>query len=185
MMKHLTIKRASIGILLLGAVLIGFFPWGSDMILSEARAQSMPTVEAADLNKKPVAWPQDFTAQRTLLLVAFRQGQQSNIDGWVKGMDLKTSGAPSWYEVPMINNPGSVGRWFIDNGMRSGIPNKADRARVVTLYGKKADMMKAMDIPNETQVHGIVVDKSGKIIVRVSGDYSEAGATTLRQALAN
>jgi hypothetical protein len=184
MMKHLTVKRTSIGILLLSAVLIGFFPWGSDMILSEAQAQIMPPIKAADLNKKTVAWPQDFTAQHTLLLIAFRQGQQSNIDGWVKGMDLKASGAPSWFEVPMINNPGSVGRWFIDNGMRSGIPNKADRARVVTLYGKKANMMKAMDIPNETQVHALVVDKAGKIIVRVSGDYSEDGAATLLQALA-
>jgi hypothetical protein len=183
MKKHITMKRIATGILLAGGLLVAFFPWESDMMLSEAHAQSMPSIKSVDLNKKAIVWPRDLTAERTLIFVAFRQGQQSNIDGWVSGMNLKAERAPSWFEVPIISDPGSVGRWFINNGMRSGIPSKADRARIVTIYGKKAAMMKAMDLPNETQIHALVVDKAGKIILRVSGDYSLNGAALINDAL--
>jgi hypothetical protein len=164
-------------------ILLAALSLGSFMMPDGARAQTMPPIRSADLNKKAIFWPRDFAAERTLIFVAFRRSQQSNIDGWVAGMNLKAKGAPLWFEVPMIDDPGSIGRWFIDNGMRTGIPKAADRARVVTVYGKKATMMSAMNLPNEMQVHAIVVDKAGKIIIRVSGDYSLQGAAVLREAM--
>jgi hypothetical protein len=180
---HKILKRSVLAIVVIVALFFAFFPIKSDMTLSSAQAQTMPMIKSADLNKKVIVWPRDFTAERTLIFVAFRQGQQSNIDAWVAGMNLKAAGAPSWFEIPMIGDPGSVGRWFINNGMRSGIPSKVDRARVVTVYGNKAAMMKTMGLPGEKQIHALVVDKAGKIIVRVSGDYSANGAKILNQAL--
>ncbi|MGL4404217.1 MAG: hypothetical protein ACRCT6_00530, partial [Notoacmeibacter sp.] len=159
------------------AFLVGF------LFVSPALAGKMPPVKAADLNEKEVSWPQGLPAKRTILLFAFERNQQDNIDGWVSGMKLKGSGAPAWYEVPLINNPGALGRWFIDNGMRSGIKETTDRARVVTVYTKKSAFMKSLGIPNESDVHALVVDRNGDVIVRVSGDYSIAGAAKIRSAL--
>jgi hypothetical protein len=150
---------------------------------SSAAAQIMPLIKAADLNKRTVTWPRGLPADRTLIIVAFSGSQQKNIDRWVGGMRLKEQGAPAWFEVPLINDPGSVGRWFIDNGMRGGISNPNDRARVVTVYADKKAMMKSLGLPNETQVHLLVVDRSGRVLQRVSGDYSPAGETILREAL--
>jgi hypothetical protein len=149
---------------------------------SAASAQTLPPIKAANLNKQAVTWPSGLPAPRTILIIAFDRAQQRQVDGWVAGMGLKAAGAPAWYEVPLINNPGGVARWFIDNGMRSGIPAKADRARVVTVYGDKPALMKSMGLPNES-VHVLVVERSGKIITRVTGAYSAAGATAILGAI--
>ena len=146
-------------------------------------AQSLPDIRAADLNKKKIHWPADLAAERTLLLVAFERKQQKDIDTWVNGMKLKAPGAPAWYEVPMIKNPGGLVRSFIDGGMRRGIPAPADRARVVTVYGDKKAMLKQMAISDESMVHALVVARDGRIIIHVPGRFSEAGAQQLEAAL--
>jgi hypothetical protein len=152
-------------------------------VAAQVDAQTLPPIAAYDLNKKPISWPAGLPAERTILIIAFTRGQQNNVDSWVRGMALKSPGAPAWFEVPMISNPGGIARFFIDNGMRGGIPNVQDRARVVTVYTNKAAMMTAMGLPNETQVHVLVVTRMGKILVRVSGDHSPAGEAAIRQAL--
>lgn len=148
-----------------------------------AQAQVLPPIKASNLNKQPVAWPKDLPAERTILIIAFERKHQSLVDGWVAGMRLKAPDAPAWFEVPIINNPGGVARWFIDNGMRSGIPNKSDRARVVTVYGNKAALMASMKISDASTVHAVVVERSGRIVARASGAYSRANAEQILTAL--
>lgn len=155
----------------------------SSTVTCPALAQSIPVLETADLNGKSLVWPKDLPAGKSLLIVAFARDQQSKIDAWVAGLGLKAPNAPSWYEVPMIDNPGQVGRWFIDNGMRSGITDPQDRAHVTTIYGDKASLMKTMGLPNEEQVHLLVVDNQGRIYKRVSGDFSAPGRAAITQAM--
>jgi hypothetical protein len=150
---------------------------------SPVLAQSIPSVTAYDLNKKKIVWPDALAAQRTVMIIAFTRSQQAQVDGWVNGLNLKAPGAPAWFEVPLINDPGSVARWFIDNGMRSGIRDASARARVVTVYGNKAAMMKTMGLAGEDRVHAIVVDRRGKIMARASGAFSESGAAPILAAL--
>jgi hypothetical protein len=97
-------------------------------------AQQMPAVTAKDLNKKSISWSRDFATDRTVLIIAFERDQQPMVDSWVKGLGLKENKSVSWYEVPVINNPGRILRGFIDNGMRKGIPTSEARSHVVTLY---------------------------------------------------
>ena len=153
------------------------------LIPASLAAQSLPEIRAADLNRKKIHWPADLPAERTLLLVAFERKQQKDIDGWVGGMKLKAPGAPAWYEVPMISNPGALVRSFIDGGMRRGIPSPVDRARVVTVYGDKQAMKQQMGISDEKRVHALVVARDGKIIAHVAGNFSEAGAKEIEAAL--
>jgi hypothetical protein len=153
------------------------------LIVSPVMADKMPNIAAANLNKDAINWPAGLPAARTIILVAFAQSQQDNIDGWVAGMMLKAAGAPAWFEVPVISNYGAAGRWFIDNGMRRGITDPKDRAKVVTVYTGKTAFKKSMGIPNESDVHVFVVDRSGEVIARVSGDYTAAGAAKIRAAL--
>ncbi len=157
---------------------LAFLAW-----TTSGNTQTLPPLKAADLNKRPISWPAGLPAAKTILLIAFQRGQQAQIDEWVRGLKLKSPGAPAWFEVPMIKDPGGIARWFIDNGMRSGIPNPADRAHVVTVYGNKQALMKSMGLPNETTVHALVVDRAGRVLERVSGPYSSAGAQRIEEAL--
>ncbi len=148
-----------------------------------ANARSLPNIKATDLNKKAVNWPAGLPSDRTVLIIAFTRGQQSQVDGWVSGLKLKSAGGPAWFEVPLINNPGSIARYFIDNGMRGGIPGTEARSHVVTVYAKKAALMKQMGLVGEKSVHVLVVDRKGNIVESVSGTYSDAGAAAVNKAL--
>jgi hypothetical protein len=148
-----------------------------------ASAQVLPPVKATNLNKQPVSWPAGLPAARTILLVAFDRKQQAQIDGWVAGMKLKAPGSPAWFEVPLIKDPGGFIRGFIDGGMRRGIPNVEDRAHVVTLYGDKKKLMASMGLTSDAVVHVLIVERSGRIVERVSGCYSAAGAERIFRAL--
>jgi hypothetical protein len=161
------------GMLLIGAVLTG---------ATQVDARSLPNIKATDLNKKAVNWPAGLPSDRTVLIIAFTRGQQVQVDGWVSGLKLKSPGGPAWFEVPLINNPGSIARYFIDNGMRGGIPGTEARSHVVTVYGKKAELMKQMGLFGEKTVHVLVVDRKGNILESVSGAYSEAGAAAVTKA---
>jgi hypothetical protein len=162
-----------------GALLIGLVLTGSTPV----HARSLPNIKATDLNKKAVNWPSGLPSDRTVLIIAFTRGQQSQVDGWVSGLKLKSPGGPAWFEVPLINNPGSIARYFIDNGMRSGIPGTEARSHVVTVYGKKAELMKQMGLVGEKAVHVLVVDRKGNILESVSGAYSDAGAAAVNKAI--
>jgi hypothetical protein len=158
------------------------FAFAVSIIPAAARAQSVPPIVTTDLNKTPIVWPRDFMAERTVLIVAFTGNQQGAIDRWVAGLGLKAPGAVPWYEVPMINDPGSLGRWFINRGMRGGIPDSTDRAHVVTVYGDKREMMQRMGLPDQG-VHVLVVDREGRIVLRESGEFSDAGKAKITTAL--
>jgi hypothetical protein len=159
------------------AAALGLTAFGS------AHAQILPPIKAATLNKQPISWPAGLPAARTILMIAFDRKQQSQIDGWVVGLQLKAANAPSWFEVPLIKNPGRLVRTFIDSGMRRGIPITADRAHVVTVYGDKKRLMAAMGISNEAVIHIIVVERSGRIVQRASGAFNPASAGPILAAV--
>ncbi len=171
--------RATLRLKVLHAFLISMLLIGS----SPVNAGSFPNIKASDLNKKAVNWPAGLPSDRTVLIIAFTRKQQSQVDGWVSGLKLKSAGGPAWFEVPMIDDPGSVARYFIDNGMRSGIPGTEARSHVVTVYAKKATLMKQMGLVGEKTVHVLVVDRKGNILASVSGAYNDAGAASVNKAV--
>jgi hypothetical protein len=151
---------------------------------SVSLAGNIPRIESTDLNKKSIVWPDDLPNGKTILIVGFDSKQQPNIDSWVSGLRLNKANAPSWYEIPLIDDPGAIGRWFINSGMRSGIPGVTTRSHVVTVYGDKAKIMRTMGISGETLVHVLVVNQKGEILTRVSGDYSADSAKRINTVLA-
>ncbi|MDR3747630.1 MAG: hypothetical protein P4M04_05705 [Acidobacteriota bacterium] len=55
-------------------------------------------------------------------------------------------------------------RWFIDSGMRRGIPDPNARARTITLYIDKKPFEQALQLPTEKTVYALLVDRSGKVL---------------------
>jgi hypothetical protein len=147
-----------------------------------ASAQQLPNITAKDLNRKPVNWPKDFTAERTILIVGFSGSQQPQIDAWINALQLKSPGAPPWFETPLIKNPGAFVRSFIDSGMRSGIPGTDARSHVVTIYTDKKAFMKAMNLPDEN-IHVVVVSRTGKVIGQVIGTHTPEKEKIIEAAL--
>ncbi|MCX8496592.1 MAG: hypothetical protein ORN51_10460 [Akkermansiaceae bacterium] len=128
-------------------------------------------------------FPREFPSDRTLLLIAFQREQQETLDDWSKRLKLDHLGSAEWLELPVIDDPGAFLRWFVDTGMRSGIPNPKIRARVFTIYAPRERFVGTLGLSDTTQVHIAVADRDGRIISHVSGIWSARKEKQLREAL--
>ena len=75
-------------------------------------------------------------------------------------------------------------RFFINNGMKGGIPDKQQRERTITLYIDKEPFKKALGIVSESTIYAFLIDKSGKVLWRQEGLFTEAKGKSLEAALA-
>lgn len=144
-----------------------------------------PSVKASNLEKREFNLPADFEGDRNLLLVAFEREQQKDVDTWLREMKRFEEIDPGfhYYELPTIQRPNAFMRWFIDNGMRHGIPNRKARARTITLYLEKKPFLDALLITDQKQVYGFLVDRKGNVLWRSEGVFDETKGSSLRSAL--
>lgn len=139
----------------------------------EVSTSFFPTLSGENLNGKTFNLPQDLPADKTLVLIAFEREQQVVLDSWSQGLDLLNSQIP-WIEVPVISTPYILGSFFINSGMRRGIPNPKVRERVITLYTDREAFAKSMGIEyNQQEAFVAVVDRSGKNLGIVKGYFDE------------
>ena len=150
---------------------------------SAAAAHFFPSVSGKNLNGKSFSFPQNFTAQRTLILFAYQREQADDLASWVEGLALTQKSIP-WFEMPIISTPYKIGSFFIDRGMRSGIPDEKIRDRVVTIYTDQEAFSKALGIQFEkTAAYALVVDGHGKIVGFEKGAYNLRKASIILRHL--
>ncbi len=142
------------------------------------------TLTATNLEKETLSLPKDFAGDHNLLLIAFQREQQRNVDTWLHEIKrFESSPNFRYYELPTIDRLNAIARWFIDSGMRRGIPDREARARTITLYLAKLAFRKALNLPDEKRVYAVLVDRSGRVLWRAEGDFDEAKAVSLLNVL--
>jgi hypothetical protein len=143
----------------------------------------MPSISAETLSERVLTLPQDLPGEKSLVLMAFEQAQQKNIDSWINGLNLK-SGSIAWIETPVIEPKNRLFRAFIQGGMRRGIPEVKDRDRTITLFTPRTAFMSAMGLPAEfNTIYAVVVDRAGNTLAYATGDYSAEKAKNLFDTL--
>jgi len=164
---------------LLSAALIGVLS-----VSSGALAGQFPTITAQNLNEVKMNLPQDFGARRSIVMIAYSQGQQDDVNTWLPFLEqaAKKSGV-KYFETPVLSSGYKLMSGFIDNGMRSGITSKATRAKTITLYTNVNKFNRDVGVSGKNSIHAIVIDKSGNVLAQVSGTYSAAKAKEISAAL--
>jgi hypothetical protein len=172
-------------IALTGVMSSGGFGLASETIVNEGAR--FPRLVASNLEKRTFTLPDDFEGSRNFLLVAFQREQQQKVDTWLREMKQFEELDPEfrYYELPTIQSPNRLVRWFIDTGMRRGIPDKKARSRTITLYLDKKPFLKALGITDESRIYCFLVNRSGQVLWRAEGDFDESKAVSLRQYLQN
>ena len=154
----------------------------------------MPTIDARALDGEQRRIPQDLPADRTLVLLAFKQWQQRQVDAWIAraesegwAPDLSAADSPAraTIEVPCIGRRWSPARRFIDGGMAASIRAPAILARTWTAYTDVGRVQRALGIPDSDQVHALVVDRAGMVLARAAGDPTERSWPTIAAAMVN
>jgi hypothetical protein len=136
---------------------------------------TFPTVHGSNLLRQKTTLPQDFKGDLNLVFIPFLQWQQSEVNSWVPWIVEMESKYPRflYYELPTIENRNIVFQTFINEGMRAGIPNPLTRERTITLYLKKAEFQKTLDMPDEEHIYILLLDNNGNILLRMRGPFTK------------
>jgi len=167
-----------------GALAWRIVPGKSKLLITRSETH-FPQVSGSNLNRQELLFPRDFEGEINLAIVAFKQYQQLTVNTWipfVQEIEAKNPGFV-YYELPTIYKMPAVGRTFVNEGMRAGIPDETARQRTVTLYIDKTAFKEALNIPNEDDIYLFLVDREGNILWRVNGEYTPEKGEPLLQKL--
>jgi hypothetical protein len=145
-----------------------------------------PDVDGVSLSMVEHRLPGTLAGDVNLLLIAFRQWQQKDVDTWVPtATDLATA-HPAFraYELPVISRVYRPVSGFIDGGMRGGIPDPAVRDTTITLYLDRKRFLAALGIDSVAEIVPMLVTPEGRILWRATGRCTDAGDRSLRDAVA-
>jgi hypothetical protein len=155
----------------------------SSAAFAESTDKRMAVVAGKDLNGTPWVAPAGLPGDKTLVLVGFEESQQEALDTWTQGLGLNaSSNTIPWVEMPLIENPSMLMRWFINTGMRSGIKDPRIRSRVWTAYTDRKAFMTSCGMISDDAVFAMVVDRSGQVLAIERGSYSKVGEVRLLRA---
>jgi hypothetical protein len=146
--------------------------------------------------------PDELPAERTLLLLAYRQRHQRDVDAWIAlAVRLGVPATPrsavvpmatAVLEVPFLRAAWLPARAFIDGGMARGIADPDVLARTLTAYGAPGAHRRATGLAHpltrsrRPEVEALVVGRDGRVFWHASGPPSaraDGVVTSLRAAL--
>ena len=144
-----------------------------------------PDVVGINLEGERIPLPDGFEGRRNLIAIGFERAHQAAIDTWIDAADRLAARHPGlrFYEVPTIYETNAVYRFWINNGMRRGIPSREARARTVTVYVDRVKFNKSLGIPDTDEIQVLLADADGRILWRTAGPASAAKLAELERAL--
>ena len=153
-----------------------------------------PSLIGTSLLGDEVRLPADLPAERTLVLCAFKQHQQAQVDRWIERavrelgvaatpLGLASGAGTAVIEVPCLGRQWRPVRRLIDGGMASSIAQPPILARTITVYGDVGAILKALEAPNRDAVQARVVRRSGEILAAAAGEPEGPGWDAIAAAL--
>jgi hypothetical protein len=133
-----------------------------------------PAVTGSNLQRRKLDLPQDFEGDLNLVLIAFQQWQQTQVDTWIpfaRQLEEIHSGL-RYYELPTIQRLDVLARTFINEGMRAGLPDPIVRERTITLYLDKNAFRQALQLPREDDIYVLLLDRQGQVLWRAEGVFT-------------
>jgi hypothetical protein len=152
-----------------------------------------PQVDGRTLLGADVMLPADLPADRTLAVVAFQRGHQSQVDRWIAravaaGVPATSRGQEGPIPVGVVEIPSLSSRWrparrFIDGGMTSAIGDPDVLARTITIYTDVDAFRRSLAIPTREDVWAFVVTREGSILASATGEPDDAAWDLVAGAL--
>jgi hypothetical protein len=105
----------------------------------------------------------EFHGRLNLLFISFQQWQQDGVNTWIPLAESWEAQFPwlVYYELPTIRALNAFSKFYINKGMRAGIPNPKSRERTVSLYLDKDDFRTALSLEDEDHIFILLIDRQG------------------------
>lgn len=143
-----------------------------------------PDLDGVSLLGAAVPLPAGLPADPTLVLCAFRQRQQAQVDRWIARAVDELGVPPSdVVEVPCLNRRWRPARRFIDGGMASAIGDPVILGRTITVYGDVGAILRALGADGPDEVQARVVARDGTVLAAAAGEPSGPGWAAVAAAL--
>jgi hypothetical protein len=144
-----------------------------------------PTVSGSNLLRRKLTLPHDFEGERNLVLIAFQQWHQNQVDTWIPFARELEAAHPGvlYYELPTIQRLNVLARTFVNEGMRAGIPDPVARDRTITLYLDKEAFRAALQLPGEEDIYVLLLDRQGRVLWRAEGAFTPEKGESLAAAV--
>ncbi|MGY2893090.1 hypothetical protein [Deinococcus sp. UYEF24] len=144
-----------------------------------------PMVSGSNLERRTFNLPADFEGELNLVAVAFLREHQDLVDTWTPTAERLTETDPAlrFYEVPVLSEANGMFSFFIDGGMRAGIPSRATREATITLYTDLEKFLKTAGLPGPQTIYLLLTDRAGRIFWRGEGAYTSAQGAALEEAI--
>ena len=176
-------------ILLTGAALIG-----TGLVPNRTLAQSaaptsaaprFPNVTSKNLEGRTFKLPGDFEGRVNLVALAFLREHQELVDTWGPAAARLGKAYPGFkfYELPTLTRGNGLARFFIDGGMRAGIPSQASRDVTITLYLDRPAFMRSIGESDMSTIHLLLVGQQGEILWKGRGAATPAQEASLQAVL--
>ena len=145
-----------------------------------------PQVDGSSLSGTSHRLPGSLAGDLNLLLIAFRQWQQSDVDTWVPVAEALAAELPEFrsYELPVLSQMYRPVSGFIDGGMRGGIPDPQVREATITMYINRKQFLNDLRIPSVDAIVPMLVTPAGEILWRTTGRRTAETEASLREVLA-
>lgn len=157
-------------------------------------APRLVPVQGRALDGTIVELPSQLPAAHTLVVLAFRQRQQRDVDRWIElavalGVPSSPLGASepmttAVIEVPVLGRRYLGARRFIDGGMAASIADPAVLARTITVYTDPAAFRRRCRVPSSEEVTALLVDRAGAASWHRTGPPQPGDRDGLHEALA-
>jgi hypothetical protein len=130
-----------------------------------------PTVKGSNLERRLYTLPGELDGDRNLVILAFWRHHQTLVDTWMPLARRLQQRHPDLvaYELPVIETRSKLSQWFVDSGMRAGIPDRSTREHTITLYVDKASFLHPLGIEDDTTIYALLIDRAGNVLWHASG----------------
>lgn len=145
----------------------------------------LPKVSADTLNKQHLSLPANFHTDRNLLLLYFDLTQQPDVDSWDTVIDRWRANDPSLtaYTSLVSSQKNFLSRWWQNSSMRSAAPDSSRWPTTLPLYVDKHAFERPLQISSEKQVVLLLLDRTGRVLSRVSGPPNDNSRNAMLAAL--
>lgn len=139
-----------------------------------------PQLRGRSLAGVDLRLPGDLPGDTHVLLLAFQQRQQGDIDGWISA--LQAEDVAGIYELPLLGAKWQPFRPVIDGGMAAGIRVPEVLARTITVYGQIGAVERALQLPSRDRVYA-VVESGGQVAHVAQGTVNDEGLSAVLAAV--
>lgn len=149
--------------------------------------ERMPELTGQTLTGRTAVLPQASAGKVTLVAMGFTYKSRVPVEAWADWYrtTIDPTTAVTFFEVPMIGGMATVGRWFINRGMRSGTPVEL-HDQVITVYGGTDAWKQRLSYSSECKddAYLVVLDREGVVRWLYHGVFDQPQAGDLQRLLA-